>query len=340
MGRLMSALKAGVARFGSMMKSLPGVGGIMGKISDGWNGIYGGMLDGWETCMEYADMAWDYTRDAAVHVAQDVDKAVGYTAQAAIHVGQDFGMAGKAFVSGMGDGAVLVGKFAWNNPVTKVARNIGRYMTGDQRPTIVQDGDKSAKQSADKELKAAKEANPAELAAVKAAHMKNDPELIERYVKAESVTDRNEIKKQMSPKAQAWVNELKGTDLWSMKGKSAVEISAHLAGDKILTGVEKCADYYVAAKAEPAFEAPKPEPSKDKTVTERRAERTAAKLAKRPGAANVTGTVPGQAPEQKPIAQQEVMQFFGPKVAKEEEVSEYSQSQLPAYRPPVPRKAG
>lgn len=331
MGRLMSALRAGVARFGSMMRGIPGIGGVMGKISDGWNGLYGGIADGWEACMEYADMAWDYTRDAAVHVAQDVDRAVGYTAQAAVHVGQDFAEAGRMF-----------GNVAWNNPASLVARNIGRYMIGDHRPRI--EPNSVSKKDAKNAVEAAKSANPAELAAVKAAYIKNDPELIERYVNAENVKQRDEIRKQMSPKAQAWVNELGPTDLWSMKGKSSVEIAAHMAGDKPILGVEKCADYYVAAK--PADVAPKPEAPKDKTVSERRAERTAAKMAKRPGAANgvtpaVAGTVPGQSPKVDATVQQEVMNFFGPKVAKPEEVSEYSQAALPAYRPPVPmmRKA-
>jgi hypothetical protein len=313
MGKFMSALKATVARVGVMVRSIPGVNGVLNAVSDGWNGIYGGALDGWEACMQAADAAWDYTRDAAVHV------------------GQDIGVARQA-----------LGKFAWNNPVSKFARNVGRFLTEDQRQ--VMQPNKTSKEDARNAVQKAKAANPAELAAVKAAYIKNDPELIERYVNAESVTDRNNIKAQMSPKAQAWVSELTGTDLWSMKGKTAVEISAHMSGDKIMVGVEKCEDYYVAAKPEPGAVAPKPEVPKVKTVAERSAERKAAKLAKRPGASNdvtpqVAGTVPGQAPA-KSTAQQEMMQFFGPKVAKEEEVSEYSQARLPAYRPPVPRKAG
>ncbi len=329
MGRLLSVLKASVANFGakmgSMLKGIPGVG----KLMEGLDNLRTNLMDSYEWCMEQADAAWDFTRDAAVHVSQDV-------VNGARKLGLEMNL-------GVREGLGFSGRVLFNNPISNMGKNLIRTLTGDNRPRIVKEADRSAKQGADKELKAAKAANPAELAAVKAAYIKNDPELVERYVGAESVTDRNEIKKQMSPKCQAWISELKGTELWSLKGKSSVEIAAHMAGDKSILGVEKCADYYVAAK--PADVAPKLEAPKDKTVGERRAERTAKKLAKRPGAANVVtpdvaGAVPEQAAEVPSSAQHEVMQFFGPKVAKPEEVSEYSQSSLPAYRPPVPRKAG
>ncbi|WP_143530709.1 hypothetical protein [Rhizobium sp. RU36D] len=312
-----------------MLQGIPG----MGKLMDGWNGFYGGILDGWEWTMQQADAAWDYTRDAAIHVAQDVDKAVGYTAQAAIHIGQDFALAGRD-----------MGRMAMNNPVSLMARNLYQHMVGDHRRSI-QPNDVT-KKDAKSAVDAAKSANPAELAKLKAAYIKNDPEQIERYVGAENKAQKEAAFQAMSPKAQAWVENLQPTDLWSLKGKSAIEIAAHMAGDKAIVGVEKVTDYYHLAKTSEAAPVPKPEAPKDKTVSERRAERTAAKLAKRPGAANVVtpdvaGTVPGQSPEVASTAQQEVMNFFGPRVAKPEEVSEYSQSQLPAYRPPVPmqRKA-
>ncbi|PTV70171.1 hypothetical protein [Agrobacterium pusense] len=336
----MSALRAGVARFGSMIRSIQGVGGMMGKISDGWNGVYGAVADGWEMCMEYADMAWDYTRDAAVHVAQDVDKAVGFTAQAAIHVGQDFGKVGKEFAQTMGAAGALAGKFAWNNPVSKIARNIGAFMIEDKRPRL--EANKGAKKDAVSAVEKAKSANPAELAALKAAYIKDDPEQIERYVGAENKHQKDAAFKAMSPKAQAWISELGATEIWSLKGKSSTEIAAHLAGDKTIAGVADMKDYYGATKT--AAPAPKPEAPKAKTAAENSADRKAKKVAKRDAANGVTpavaGTVTGQAPEPQPSPQQEMMQFFGPRVAKEEEVSEYSQSQLPAYRPPVPRKAG
>lgn len=326
MGKLVSALKAGVASFGAKMGEMFKAISGLGKVMDGWNGIYGGILDGWEWTMQQADFAWDFTRNAAVHVAQDVDRAVGITAQAAIHVGQD------------------LGKIAVNNPVSLMGSNLYQHLIGDHRPRIDPKG--GSKTDAKNAVEAAKNANPAELAAVKAAYIKNDPVLVERYVGAETLEQRTEIRGQMSPKAQAWVDTLTASDLWSMKGKSSLEIAAHMSGDKVLSGVKECTDYYGASKSAAADpSAPKPEVVRDKTVAERSAERKAGKRAKRDAANGVTpevaGAVPGQAPEPKSNAQQEVINFFGPRVAKPEEVSEYSQSSLPVYRPPVPimRKA-
>ncbi|MEI3807639.1 hypothetical protein V6R85_24255 [Agrobacterium sp. CCNWLW32] len=319
-----------------MGRMMAGVSRLVGKAGGGlgkWIMKPGQMIMvAGKQVWQAGEWALDTTADIVEYGIEAVDTAVGFTAQAAIHVGQDI-------VAGTGAAVTTVGKFAWNNPVSKVARNVGNFMIGDHRPRI--EPNKISKNDAKKSVQADKNANPAELAALKAAYIKNDPELVERYVGAENKAQRDAAFEAMSPKAQSWVKELQPTDLWSLKGKSAVEIAAHMAGDKAIAGVANVESYYGAVKAAEAA----PDVQRDKTVTERRQERTAKKIAKRDAANGATpevaGTVPGQAPEVKSTAQQEVMAFFGPKVAKEEEVSEYSQAALPAYRPPVPmqRKA-
>jgi hypothetical protein len=140
----------------------------------------------------------------------------------------------------------------------------------------------------------------------------------------------------MSPKAKAWVSELEPTDLWAVKNKSAVEIAAHMAGEKSIAGLAKIGSYYGAAKA--AAAAPKPDVAKDKTVSERRQERDAKKRAKREVANEGTPEVAAAAKGQEQTPQQQVMAFFGPKIANEEEISPYAQASLPTYRPPIPMR--
>lgn len=325
MGRLLSALKAGVANFGakmgSMLKGIPGAGIVM----SGWQSL----MDSYDWCMDQVEAAWDFTVNAAVHVSQDVAAA---TRKYAPEVSE-----------GVREGLGFTKRVVLNNPVSNMLKNAVQVLTGDHRPRI--QANPVSKADSKNAVDAVKSANPAELAKLRTAYIKNDPEQVERYVGAENKAQKEAAFKAMSPKCQAWVSELKPTDLWSLKGKSAVEIAAHMAGDKAIAGVEKVADYYHLAKVSEAAPAPKADAPRDKTVSERRAERTAAKLAKRDAANGITpevaGTVQGQSAEVAPTAQQEVMNFFGPKVAKPEEVSEYSQAALPAYRPPVPmqRKA-
>ncbi|AYM66123.1 hypothetical protein G6L68_25395 [Agrobacterium fabrum] len=336
MGRLM----AGVSRL------MSGLGGTMGK----WIQAPGQMVmiagkqvwqagawtldkaaDIGEYCMEAVDTAVGVTAQAAIHVGQDIGKGAMFTARAAKHVGQDV-------AAGAGIATRTAGKVAWNNPVSLFARNVGRYMTGDHRPVI--NPDKASKAAADKSVKSAKDMNPAELAKVKAEWVKNDPDLVREFAAAESSEAREAALAKMSPKARDWVSTLTPTDIWTVKRSSAVEIAAHMAGDSAISGLSKVESYYGATRAIAA--APEPEVAKDKTVTERRAERTAKKLAKRDAAngvtPEVTGTVPGQSPQQDQTAQQQVINFFGPKVAKEDEVSPYAQASLPTYRPPVPMR--
>lgn len=314
------------AMIGRMMA---GVSRLVGKVGGGlgkWTMKPGQMvMMAGKQVWQAAEWTLDMAADVVDYGIEAVDTAVGYTAQAAIHVGQD-----------IGDGMKMAGKFAWNSPVSLVARNIGRHMIGDHRPRI--EPNKVSKESALKSIDAAKTANPAELAALKAAYIKNDPEQIEKYVGAENMEQRKAAFEAMSPKAQAWVETLQPTDLWSLKGKSSVEIAAHMAGDKAIAGLAKVGSYYGVSKvAEEAPEDRHPEAPRDKTVAERRQERVAAKRAKRDAANGVGPEVSGpvQAPQQEVTPQQEMMNFFGPKVVKEEEISEYSQAALPAYRPPV-----
>lgn len=349
MGRLM----AGVSRL------MGGLGGALGK----WVQAPGKMVmmagkevwqagawtlekaaDIGEYCVEAVDTAVGVTAQAAIHVGQDIGKAAVVTAKAGYHVGQDVASAGtefsKGFVQGAGIATTTLGKLAWNNPVTKVARKVGRFMIEDNRPVI--NSDKGAKKSADNAVKAAKDMNPAELAKVKAEWVKNDPDLVREFAGADNIDQREAALAKMSPKARAWVSELQPTDLWAIKNKSAVEIAAHMAGEKAIAGLARIDSYYAATKAIAAApEATKAEVPKDKTVTERRQERTARKLAKREAAANGgPQTVAGAVSGQEPTAKQQVMAFFGPKVAEEDEISPYSQAALPTPRPPVPmRKA-
>ena len=294
------------------------------------------MLDKASDVVEYGieavDTAVGVTAQAASHVGQDIGKAAVFTAKAGYHVGQDV-------AAGAGIATRTTGKLAWNNPASLFARNVGRYLIGDHRPVI--NPDKGSRAAADKSVKAAKDMNPAELAKVRAEWVKNDPELVRDFAAAESSEAREAALGKMSPKARDWVSTLTPTDIWTVKRSSAVEIAAHMAGDSAIAGLSKIESYYGATKAIAA--APEPEVAKDKTVTERRAERTAKKLAKRE-AANGTAIeermakVAGQGNQPQSTSQQQVMSFFGPKVAREEEVSPYASASLPTYRPPVPMR--
>lgn len=282
--------------------------------------------------IEAVDTAVGVTAQAAIHVGQDIGKAAAFTAKAGYHVGQDV-------VAGAGIATTTLGKLAWNNPVSKVARKVGRFMIDDNRPVI--NADKAAKATADKSMQSAKDMNPAELAKVKAEYIDQDPKHIFDYVEAKTREQREAALAKMSPAARGWVENLQPTDLWSLKGKQPVEIAAHLAADKALPGVAKIESYYTPAPKEVA-EAPKPEVSKDKTVTERRAERSAKKLAKREasngGPQTVAETVPGHSTQQDSSAKQQIMAFFGPKVAEEDEISPYASAVQPTPRPPVPMR--
>lgn len=282
--------------------------------------------------IEMVDTGVGVAAQAAIHVGQDIGKGAMFTAGAAKHVGQDV-------IAGAGIATSTLGKLAWNNPVSKVARKVGRFMIEDNRPVI--NSDKGAKAAADKSMQSAKDMNPAELAKVKAEYIDKDPKLIFDYVKAKTSKERETALTEMSPAARAWVENLQPTDLWSLKGKQPVEIAAHLAGDKLLPGVAKIESYYTPAP-KAVEEASKAEVPKDKTVTERRAERTAKKLAKREasngGPQTVAGTVPKQAPQQDSAAQQQIMAFFGPRVADEDEISPYASATQPTPRPPVPMR--
>lgn len=320
MGRLMSFLRSTASRItGGMGKWVQKPASVIGAVGQvGWRAL--------EWSYEAVSDVLDYTVDI-------IETAVDYTANAALHVGQDV-------YAGADAATKTTGKLAWNNPVSKVARNIGSFMIGDNRPAIVTDKDKQKAAEADKPLKQAKDMNPAELAKVKAEWIKKDPDHILEYAGAESSKEREAALGKMSPKAREWVSNLSPTDLWAVKN-SAVQISAHLAGDKEIAGLTKIASYYGAANAiEAAPAAPKPETGV-KTVTERRQEREATKKARREaanGTAVVAGAVPGQGSQPQMTAQQQIVNFFGPRVAREEEVSPYSSSFLPAYRPPVPMR--